>query len=284
MLLQLPPSTPVSVVLDRSPPQILAERTTPAAAIHALASVTAGGSGSTAQAVAQVTASMGPPAAEPAASEVVLLGTAQPAPSGNAAADLTTRLKAGRVVLALVTDPDAVGGGWSALAQATGGAEAGATPERTPDAVDSLTNQLRARYVVRFTPPAGASSARVTLTASGEESSADVSLASTPGTASPAPASATPGPQAAPAEQAAGAGTSSRVPLIALVAVAVVVLVGGAFLVTRRGRARTAKPAGIDPAGPEPLVAEPAAPLAVGPAAAEPVAVEPAEPGALLTV
>ena len=161
------------------------------------------------------------------------------------------------MVLALVTDPDAVGGGWSALAQATGGAEAGAAPERTPDAVDSLTHQLRARYVVTFTPPAGASSARVTLTASGEESSADVPLASTPGHRLTGPRERHPRP-------ASGAGRAGRRcwdqqpgPLIALVAVAVV----GRWCVGRsswRARSRQDCQAGrIDPAGPEPLVAEP---------------------------
>jgi hypothetical protein len=239
-LLRLPSGTPVTVTADGGTPRaVTASPGRPADAIHAMTTVTAAGERSTAGAVELALAGLAPVAGR-GGRVLVLLGTTGGPPEGQARARLEDRLKAAGAVLAVVTTPQSAPA-WAPVADSTGGTAVSRGPDDVAGAFDAVTQVLRGRSVVTFTPPAGATSADLQVQVGGVRVSAAVAL--------PAAAAATPGPSGQATTPAVTRSEgSSPGPVLAL-AVLVAALVAALVHVARRRRRQRRAPRAV-PAAP----------------------------------
>ncbi len=158
-LLQMPSLSRAAVVTDSRPPAVVSPLSAgPAAALHGLASVQAGGQRSTA---AALTLALRQLPASSDAPRLLLLYTGAPDAGSEPATDLAARLTAAHVLLAVV-DTGTDRRYWSRVTAATGGVLAPAAPSAAVGAFGDVAAALRARYVLSFPAP-GPLPARVSV-------------------------------------------------------------------------------------------------------------------------
>ena len=221
-LLRLPTNTPVTVTIDTTPPITLTPSPAhPVDAIHLLAGLRPAGARSTVAALDLALSGLRPSAA---GRSLVLLQTTGSAPPAAEASRLSDRLRSAGAVLAVVTTP-ALAPGWRKVAEATGGSAVGSAPEASATRFDEVARMLRACSVVTFTPPAGATSARLRLRAGDAVLPAEVPLAS-----AAAPSTGT----AARASSSAGSTGPGRLLLVTAVALVLLALAASVLLRPRR--------------------------------------------------
>ncbi len=246
-LLRLPTGTPVTVTAGGGTPRaVTGSPGAPAEAIHAMTTLKAGGERSTAAAVELALAGLAPVAGRDGR-VVVLLGTTGGPPEGQAGTRLEDRLKAAGAVLAVVTTPQSAPA-WERIAVGTGGTAVSRGPDDVAGAFDAVTQVLRGRSVVTFTPPPGATTADLQVQVGGVQVSAPVALPSAP-TAAAAPVQA---PAAAPSQGPPG----GLLAVLALLAAMGGLAVGAAF-VARWRRTHYEGTHRAQVAGPELVVHEP---------------------------
>ncbi len=148
-VLAAPASTSCALVADAAPPDPLAPlQPGPAGTLRALAALRPHGDRDTSGAVDLALAQLPAGVAQP---RVVVLHTAAPDAGGESAADLTERLNAAGVLLAVVTtagDGRAAPQYWSTVAAGTGGVAVGARASEVVPAFDRLAAALRTRYLL----------------------------------------------------------------------------------------------------------------------------------------
>ena len=152
LLLATPSAARSTLIVDSDPPSVAVPlRPGPADPLRALSAVPAGGARQTA---AALDLAVGQLPVDPTRPRVVLLYTGAADAGGTPAAELTARLNAAGVMLAVVAAGPPALDYWSAVSAGTGGVAVGAAPPQVVAAFDRMTDELRGRALLTFpTPP-----------------------------------------------------------------------------------------------------------------------------------